>query len=538
MMRFFPVLIFCLMLALPTSIHAQVLQASSAQGEKAPEESKPVDALGRETPRGTVEGFLKAVADEDMGKAAEYLDLSSLPSARRRVRGPLLAEELQSLLDQSGWLAPAAILSADPEGKQGDDLAPDTDKIGTIRNGEKSVDVLVQRVSGEENGPQVWLIAAQTVGQIPAMVEGLGEPPVNKVLPTFLIDRKWHGAPVGHWLAVLVIFAVSYSASWIVVHALARGARRIGPKREVQEKAHFIDAFIIPMSLYLAVWVFSISGVFVGISVIVRQYFGQLNIIVAWTSLALLLWRLIDVGAEIAQKRMSRAGRYHGFSSIIFFVRRLTKFVFAILLGILILNSWGVDVTAGLAALGIGGIALALGAQKTLENFIGSLSIVLDQPVHIGDFCKIGDTTGTIEDIGMRSTRVRTNDRTVVTIPNGDLSTLRIENYARRERFLLHTKLRIRYDARPDQIRDLTHRLKDMLAKAEKVAQDPAAVRFIGFSPEALVIEIFVYITTADHPEFLRVQENIMLQIMEAVEASGCYFALPSQTFLPAATPA
>jgi MscS family membrane protein len=524
----FAFLILAILTCAGLPAYAQILPQSNKTGDV--KASKPADPLGRDTPRGAVAGFLSAMSDNDTEKAAHYLDIKNLSPSRRAVDGPVLAEGLQTLLDKGGRINPPAMLSGEEAGKQGDDLPDDIDKIGTVHSGDKDVDVLLQRVSGDKDS-QVWLFSTQTVSQIKTLQKDLEEPLIDRVLPGFLIENKWYGAPVGHWLSVIAIFILSYGATWIAMHAVAGLLRRWLFKDKTRKNV--IDAFIVPLSLYLAVWVFSLSCLYAGISILLRQYFGQLNIIIAWVSLALLLWRLIDVFTELMQKRLIRNGRFRGFSSIISFVRRIVKFFFVVLVLIIILDNLGVDVTAGLAALGIGGIALALGAQKTLENFIGSVAIVIDHPIHIGDFCKIGDNTiGTIEDIGMRSTRVRTNDRTVITIPNGVLSTQQIENFARRDKILITNKLRIRYDARPDQIQDLVRRINDIFAATPKIIQDPLAARFTGFIPEAMIIELFVYVSTPDFNEFLRVQQDVMLKIMDAVEASGCSFALPIQTFL------
>src|SRR5690606_25692885 len=138
-------------------------------------------------------------------------------------------------------------------------------------------------------------------------------------------------------------------------------------------------------------------------------------------AILLLAWRLIDVIADGLLSRMTRRANMGALSAIMFF-RRSLKVLLVALGTISVLDIIGFDVTTGLAALGIGGIAIALGAQKTVENLVGGLSLILDQPVRVGDFCKVGDTLGTIEQIGMRSTRIRTLDRTMVVIPNGDLS--------------------------------------------------------------------------------------------------------------------
>jgi MscS family membrane protein len=195
-----------------------------------------------------------------------------------------------------------------------------------------------------------------------------------------------------------------------------------------------------------------------------------------------------------------------------------------------VLSTFGFNVSTWLAALGIGGIALALGTQKTVENFVGSVTLIADHPVHVGDFCKAGDVVGTIEQIGMRTTRIRTGDRTVISIPNGEFSSMKIENFAPRDKFLFDPVLGLRYETTPDQIRYLLVTLRSMLYAHPKVNPDPARVRFAGFGPDALRLEFWVYINTTSNDEFLEVQEDLLLRIMDIVNASGTGLAFPSQT--------
>lgn len=131
-----------------------------------------------------------------------------------------------------------------------------------------------------------------------------------------------------------------------------------------------------------------------------------------------------------------------------------------ILAVIIIFGNLGFDLTTGIAALGIGGLALAFGAQKTIENLIGSVVVVADRPIHVGDYCKFGAYEGVVIDIGIRSTRVRTLNRTVVTIPNGEFSALQIENYATRDMFHFLHNLYISKDTNLGKLQMMIDTLK------------------------------------------------------------------------------
>jgi MscS family membrane protein len=156
-----------------------------------------------------------------------------------------------------------------------------------------------------------------------------------------------------------------------------------------------------------------------------------------------------------------------------------------------------------LAGLGIGGIAIAFAAQKTLENLFGGISVLADEVIRVGDYCRFGDRTGTVEDISLRSTRVRTDARTELSIPNGTLATMNIENFTRRDKILFSPVLAIRYETTADQLRYLLAEIRRMLYEHPKVESDSASIRFANFDSSALRLEISSYVLTRDSNEFI-----------------------------------
>ena len=190
----------------------------------------------------------------------------------------------------------------------------------------------------------------------------------------------------------------------------------------------------------------------------------------------------------------------------------------------------GFNLTTPLAGLGIGGIAIAFAAQKTLENLFGGVSILGDEVIRIGDTCRFGDRVGTVEDISLRSTRIRTPDRTELFIPNGSLATMNVENLSRRDKILFNTKLGLRYETSPDQMRYVLVQVRRLLYEHPKVETEGARNRLVKFDESALTMEIFSYILTRDYNEFLAIREDLMLRIMDIVDAAGTGFAFPSQT--------
>ncbi len=200
---------------------------------------------------------------------------------------------------------------------------------------------------------------------------------------------------------------------------------------------------------------------------------------------------------------------YIGTSSVIRLGRRMAELVL-IFMGLLAaLYLFGFSPATALAGLGIGGIAIALAAQKTLENVLGGASLIFDRTVLMGDTLQVGNTLdtmstlGTIEEIGLRSTKVRTRDRSVISIPNGQLANLSLENLSSRDKFWFHSNVRLRYDTTAAQMLSILAGLDSLLEHHPRVEPNSIHVRFLEFGASSLELEVFAYIMTKDRLEFL-----------------------------------
>jgi MscS family membrane protein len=204
----------------------------------------------------------------------------------------------------------------------------------------------------------------------------------------------------------------------------------------------------------------------------------------------------------------------------------------AILIGGLVttIAAFGYPVSTVVAGLGIGGVALAFGAQKTVENLFGSVSIAADQPCRVGDYVKVEDVSGTVERIGMRSTQIRTLDRTLVTIPNGRLSELRIETFAMRDRIRFASVLTLSYDTTEAQMRVVLAGVERVLRQHPKIWHDTVAVRFAAFGDSSLNVEVQCWFETADFEEFRVFRQEVLFGIMRVVTDAGTTFAYPTRT--------
>jgi MscS family membrane protein len=248
-----------------------------------------------------------------------------------------------------------------------------------------------------------------------------------------------------------------------------------------------------------------------------------LIIVLAWFAL-----RLVELAGMAARRRLLSRHETATLPLVDVGLRAL-KIGLVVLATLMLLQALGVQVSALIAAVGVGGIGLALAAQRTVENLFGGLAVIGDQPVEVGDFCRFGDRQGTVERIGLWSTRVRTLERTVVSIPNAQFFTLQVENLARRDRILFNPTLRLRLETRPDQLRWVLVKIREMLYAHPRVDPVPARVRLIGFGQSAVDIEIFAYLLTTDFEEAMGAREDLCLRILDLIAAAGTALAVPSQ---------
>jgi MscS family membrane protein len=209
--------------------------------------------------------------------------------------------------------------------------------------------------------------------------------------------------------------------------------------------------------------------------------------------------------------------------------RQMLKVSLFLIAVLSVLNVWGYNTSTILAGLGVGGLAVALAAQKTIENLFGGISVIGDRPVLVGDTCRFGDRVGTVMHIGLRSTRIRTPDRTVISVPNAQFSAMPLENISGRDKIWFHPTLNLRRDTTSEQMLKVLASMREILAGEPKVEPGNLPVRFVGVGPYSLDVEVSAYVRTSDYEEFLTLQQDLLLKILQAVEGSGTALAVPLQ---------
>jgi len=251
---------------------------------------------------------------------------------------------------------------------------------------------------------------------------------------------------------------------------------------------------------------------------------GAATIAVFWA-----LWRSVDVWAQFLMERPWAADNPSA-RSLLSVTRNLAKLFVGIGGVVAALAAFGYPVGTVLAGLGIGGLALAFGAQKTIENLFGSISLAADQPFRVGDFVKVDDFTGNVERIGMRSTQIRTLDRTLISLPNGKLADMRIEDFASRDRIRFASTVGLVYGTSAEQVRRVVEGIEARLRADPRVWPETVVAKLAGLSPSSLEVEVLCWFQTNDFGEFRDLRQEALLGILGIVEEAGTRLAFPTQT--------
>jgi MscS family membrane protein len=259
-----------------------------------------------------------------------------------------------------------------------------------------------------------------------------------------------------------------------------------------------------------------------------RYTYSRVALVAAVIISALLAWRLVSVTFAHARQLALRRGRSDT-RSLMLLGERVVKVLVVIIAVFGLLALAGMDPTTALAGVGIAGVAVALGAQKSIENLVGAIFLLTDRALAVGDYCRVADREGWIEDITLRSVRLRTPQQTLVSIPAGLLSQGSIENFTTRGKILLQSILRLRYGTTAEQLQTILSGIDRILAEHPTVEKESARVRLVEFGPQAVELELFAYITTSDMTTFLKVREHLLLRVAAVVESSGSAFAAPTQ---------
>ena len=482
----------------------------------------PYDEYNRSTPRSSLIGLALAVKDEDLERAVNYLDLRNLAFStdleEEEVDGIDLVKKLL-IVAKRAMAVDFEELSDDPKGHPDDGLPSYRDRITTMKTKDGPVDILMQRVP-RGDGVYVWKISNATVSIIPALDAefgyGLIGNKLSEIFPHYII----FGFEVWQLFMMLGLLVIGYVIAYVLAFVIVKVMHVFG-----YFKMERIQKFIVgPLRFLIMVLFFRVTFDLIAPSLVARAIFeAKTFLIIA------LLWVMVGVIDLIIHRladRMKRNGQHDG---VVLLKPAATSIKLIIMLFAVVswMDNLGYQVTTILAGLGVGGVAVALAAQKSIENLLGSITIYASQPVRVGDFCKFGDTLGTVEEIGLRATQLRTLGRTVVHVPNALFSSKEIENLTQRDKILYRTRLRLSYNDTPEQVRQVLMNIRELIDQHEYIDEENSRVRFLEFGEYAQELELYIYIKTMDFAEYLEQVEDVNLRISDVIESAGAHLTVP-----------
>ncbi len=491
-----------------------------------PPPPEPVDEgpaeVASDSPRASVQAYLELTRDGHYAEATRYLQV---PPARAGEAAEL-AMRLKAVLDRYLWIDLDTI-SADPDGSHDDDLPAHVEQIGTIPSGKRNETVRLVKTHDDQGS--YWAFSRSTVGRIDHWYGDLPDHWLHEWMPELLLRPGPRDLLWWQWLALplllLVAWAVGRLLGWITRNVLGRA---FAHTRATWDD-HLLDRSAAPLTL---VWMLvaayallPLLDLYEPAEAFVRSLLGATGVVIVF----FLLWRVVDVVWD-ALLATPWAAQSASARSVLTVGRNLAKGFVAASGIVAMLAELGYPVNTLLAGLGIGGFAFAFGAQKTIENLFGSISLAADRPFRVGDFVKVEDFVGTVEDIGLRSTRFRTLDRTLISIPNGKVADMRLESYTARDRMRLATTIGVEYGTTHAQMQQVLEGFERVLREHPKIWPDSMVIKFKEFGASSLDIEIMAWFQVPTWADFQQCRQEVLLGFMQVVEDAGTAFAFPTRT--------
>jgi MscS family membrane protein len=492
---------------------------------------KAADPLGRDTPRGTLIGFMQAAQGGDTDRAAEYLQV---PRQETEIDSAHLVHDLKVLLDHAfvgrlGSITNNSELAFDPQ------LEVNHQRIGEFAVNGRELPLLVVRVP-DGNGGHLWLISWETLSKMEDVANDVRSHEVEQHLPHVLVHNSILSIPLWVWLAFLLLIPIALLAGAVAVAVVGAPAWLLA---RINHRAARSEVWINirgPVLLFATAAAHAVGMHLIVVPLLFREYYGKVQGTALLFAVAWLLWDFVTLWTRRTRRRIT-APEERGMLSLTLLLHRMMKVAIVTVALFSILYLAGLNLSAALAGLGIGGIAVALAAQKTIENLFGGISILTDRVMRVGDLCRIGETLGTVEDIGLRSTLIRTFERGLISVPNGSLAAANIENLSARDKMRIFGKLGLRYETTQEPLKKVLTQVAAMLRDHPRVETATAWIRLAKLAEGSMELEMQAYVLTRDYDDYAAVREDLLLRIMDIVEACGTALSSPSQTVFLAREP-
>jgi len=481
----------------------------------------PGDAFDRGTPYRSVEGFLATAGAGDYETAAEYLDLRNLRGEANELTGAQLARRLNVIIQRGDWDHVDQLID-DPAGRSNDNLPDYRDSIGVVLEGDKEIRLYMQKVP-RGDGVSIWKISNSTVTLLPRLYQSYGYPEAVENMRRILPDVSFLGYELFKWVVVLAVAIFTYG----IVFLIAISVRRMLGEPGSPSRQRVYWFLLVPFGIWAVVMMINATATTLGRGVMVETWTRVSPVAILVT--VWFMFSSMNLARDMYSTYLHDKGRA-GTLVLLHPAANAIKALIAVVAVLIYLHQIGVNITAVLAGLGVGGVAVALALQKPMEDVLSAVTLHTQQPVRIGDFCSVGDCTGTVEVIGLRTTRLRTLAHTLVAIPNHRLVNEPIDNISARGNIWYHPVLRLRYDTTPEQLQQVLEDIRELLKSHDRVLQNDQRVRFNEFAKHALQIEVFAYVSTTNWAEFLEIAEELNLGVLQIVSEAGASLFMPSGT--------
>jgi len=521
-------LLFFIVACLAFSPTAQALQEQEVEAPALDQDLIEDDAfrdnLGRDTPRSSFIGFLTLTEKFDYETAAQYIDLRNLPRATREYSGEELARQLDFVIKR-GMKIDVNHLSRKVTGQVVDGLPDYRDELGHLVSEDGEQVLYMQRVPGL-NDNFIWKISNASIAMVPELYDYFSYPDwVENIRESVPEDADFLGIELFKWVIVLGAALVLAPIIWLIGFALSWLFSKPGSPLHLQVRR----LFTWPLTLFAVMLVTGKLLRELGLGATAQALVETktlMTIVIVW-----IIFSLIDLARAKRREAFIAQGR----SDAHILGRPMANALklFTLLVAMLVwLSNTGIDITTLLAGLGVGGVALALALQKPIEDLLGAVSIYSQQPIITGDLCKYGNILGKIEEIGLRTTRIRTLNNTLVSVPNCLIAHGAIENYSAREKMLYHPELPLRYDTSPEQMQTIIDAIDQLARDHDGVIASSVRIRFTTFSENSMIIKARIYVDTSDFSTYLQVVTELNMGIMKIVQDNGAHFAQGAKTVM------
>ncbi len=494
--------------------------AAPATPAPAPPPPAPVEPLGRLSPHGTVLGFLRAAEAKDYERAAQYLDGKRTPG-----QAQALAIQLKYLLDH-GLSTSIDKLSREPSGGVEDNLRLSRELVGVVPTPNGELKVFLDLVNRPGQTP-IWLFSQETLAHVPAAFAGMQHTDYGSWFPAWTSRIKIFSVPLWRWGTILVSLLLIFLLASLLTRSLLWIFHHLFKKRLSAAVEEAILGLKLPLLVFSLALVGNTMGTY-AITALGRHYWHSVSVVVGWIGFAWLLIRISDIFATYIRQRLLVQARVER-ATFVNLTGRLFKILVVLVLVIALLSRAGVNISALVTGLGIGGVALALAAQKTLSDLFGGLSIIMRGAVRVGDVCTIDGISGIVEDVGISSLSLRTFQRSLVSIPNTKVAEVNLENLSLRDQFRIYQIFTLRFDTPSEVLKTVLGKFGEILRAQPDIDANTARVALIGISPQGPQIEINAYLRRpgADIVLSLKQQQDLLLQMISVIDAAGTSMAAP-----------